>query len=53
MPVIPMSRQPWAKYLDYSEFTECIASTTSTTSVIWIDDSRSTSSTVCKLNQRP
>jgi hypothetical protein len=38
MSVIPMSRKPRTKYLDYSEFTEFIASTTS---VIWIADSRS------------
>ena len=43
MPVIPMFRQPRTKYLDYSEFTEFIA-----TSVIWIGDFRSPSSTVCK-----
>jgi hypothetical protein len=49
MSVIPMSRQPRPKYLDYSEFTEFIASTTS---VIWIADSRSPSSTICNLNQR-
>jgi hypothetical protein len=49
MPVIPMSHQPRTTYLDYSEFTEFIASTTS---VIWITDFRSPSSTVCKLNQR-
>jgi hypothetical protein len=40
-----MSRQPTTKYLDYSEFTEFI---TSTAYVIWISDSRSPSSTVCK-----
>jgi hypothetical protein len=50
MPVIPMSHQPRPTYLYYSEITECIASTTS---VIWIVDSRPPSSTVCKLNQRP
>jgi hypothetical protein len=49
MQVIHMSHQPRTKYLHYSEFTEFIASTTS---VIWIADSRSQSSTVCKLNQR-
>jgi hypothetical protein len=47
MSVIPMSRKPRTKYL---EFTEFIASTTS---VIRIADSRSPASTVCNLNQRP
>ena len=46
MPVIPMSRQPITNYLDYSEFTEFIASTTS---IIQIADSRSSLSTVCLL----
>ena len=50
MSVIPMSSKPRTKYLDYSEFTEWIASTTS---VIRIADSRSQASTVCKLTQRP
>ena len=50
MSVIPMPRKSKTKYLDYSEFTEFIASTTS---VIRIADSRSPASTVCNLNQKP